>query len=130
MKAFYEKFTLFQELKLPYLSWQENFFSKLHTNSGFWQIPLDPDSRLLTIFLTPFGRFCFNKLPFGISSAPKHFQRRMSNILADLPAIFMMHILVIGCDQRERDSRLKAAHKAIQQTGLTLNFDKCVSNQS
>jgi len=32
-------------------------FSKLDTNSGFWQIPLDPDSRLLTTFLTPFGRY-------------------------------------------------------------------------
>ena len=35
-------------------------FSKLDANSGFWQIPLDPDSRPLTTFLTPFERFCFN----------------------------------------------------------------------
>lgn len=32
-------------------------FSKIDTNSGFWQIPMDPGSRLLTTFLTPFGRF-------------------------------------------------------------------------
>jgi len=56
-------------------------FSKLDANSGFWQIPLSPESRPLTTFITPFGRFCFNKLPFGISSAPEHFQRRMANIL-------------------------------------------------
>ena len=62
-------------------------FSKIDTNSGFWQIPLDPQSRLLTTFLTPFGRFCFNKLPFGISSAPEHFQRRMNNILAGIPGM-------------------------------------------
>ena len=49
-------------------------FSKLDANSGFWQIPLSPESRPLTTFITPFGRFCFNKLPFGISSAPEHFQ--------------------------------------------------------
>ena len=46
-------------------------FSKLDANSGFWQIPLAEESRLLT---TLFGRFCFNKLPFGISSAPEIFQ--------------------------------------------------------
>ena len=43
------------------------FFSKLDANSGFWQIPLSQSSRLLT---TSTGRYCFNKLPFGISSAP------------------------------------------------------------
>ena len=46
-------------------------FSKLDANSGFWQIPLDPSSRHLTTFLTPFGRYHFNKMPFGISSAPE-----------------------------------------------------------
>ena len=49
-------------------------FSKLDTNSGFWQIPLAKSSRELTMFFTPFGRYCFNKLPFGISCAPEHFQ--------------------------------------------------------
>lgn len=44
-------------------------FSKLDANSGFWQIPLSKKSQLLTTFVTPFGRYCFNKLPFGISSA-------------------------------------------------------------
>ena len=46
-------------------------FSKLDANSGFWQIPLAAESRLLTTFITPFGRYCFNKLPFGVSSAPE-----------------------------------------------------------
>ena len=50
-------------------------FTKLDANSGFWQIPLAKESRLLTTFITPYGRFCFNKLPFGITSAPEVFQR-------------------------------------------------------
>ena len=49
-------------------------FSKLDAKSGFWQIPLSPSSRFLTTFITPMRRYCFNKLPFGISSAPEHFQ--------------------------------------------------------
>ena len=52
-------------------------FTKLDANSGFWQIPLSKQSRLLTMFITPIGRFCFNKLPFGISSAPEHFQKHV-----------------------------------------------------
>ena len=45
-------------------------FSHLDTNSGFWQIPLAAASALLTTFIAPFGRHCFHRLPFGISSAP------------------------------------------------------------
>ena len=52
-----------------------NVFTKLDANSGFWQIPLAPSSALLTTFITPFGQFCFHRMPFGISSAPEHFQR-------------------------------------------------------
>ena len=50
-------------------------FMKLDANSGFWQIELSKESALLTTFITPFGRFCFNRLPFGITSAPKYFKR-------------------------------------------------------
>ena len=57
-------------------------FSKLDANSGFYQIELTPLSALLTSFITPFGRFCYNKLPFGITSAPKYFQKRMQSFLA------------------------------------------------
>ena len=35
-------------------------FSKLDANSGFWQIPLNEEFRLLATFVTPFGQYCFN----------------------------------------------------------------------
>ena len=74
--------------------------------SGFWQIPLAEESRLLTTFITPYGRFCFNKLPFGISSAPELFQKRMTKIL-------------------EHDSRLMAVMERIKAVNVTLNPKKC-----
>ncbi|XP_062523487.1 uncharacterized protein K02A2.6-like [Corticium candelabrum] len=51
-------------------------FSKIDANSGFWQIPLSNESALLTTFITPFGRFCYNRLPFGITLAPELFQKK------------------------------------------------------
>ena len=102
-------------------------FSKLDANSGFWQIPLSESSRPLTTFITPIGRYYFHKLPFGISSAPEHFQKRMSAILSGLEGVVcqMDDVLVFGRDQTEHDTRLTAILKRIESAGATLNPDKC-----
>ena len=75
-------------------------FSKLDANSGFWQIPLSDKSKLLTTFITPFGQYAFNKLPFSISSAPELFQK-VSKILEGLDGVvcLMDIVLVFGKDQ-------------------------------
>ena len=85
-------------------------FSTLDANSGFWQVPLAPSSRLLTTFLTPCGRYCFNKLPFGICSAPVHFQCQMDKTLAGLKEVLchMDDIIVFGTNKDEHDTRLES----------------------
>ena len=87
--------------------------------------PLSDDSRLLTTFITPFDHFCYNKLPFGISSVPDHFQMRMSNILSGLQGVFchMDDVLVFGWDKTEHDNRLTAVLTTLQSAGVTLNKD-------
>ena len=106
-------------------------FSKLDANSGFWQIPLAEKSKHLTTFLTPFGRYCFNKLPFGISSAPEVYQKRMNQILEGLPGVVCLidDVLIYGKDQEEHDARLAAALKRLEDHNVTLNRDKCKFNQ-
>jgi len=101
-------------------------FTKLDANSGFWQIPLAEESALLTTFKTPFGRFCFNRLPFGITSAPEHFQRRMAEILQDVEGVvcLMDDVLVHGKSQEEHDRRLMVVLQKLQDAGLTLNQKK------
>ena len=106
-------------------------FSKLDANSGFWQIPLAEESRPLTTFLTPEGRYWFNKLPFGISSAPEVFQKRMKVILEGLEGIVYLidDILVYGKNQAEHDQRLMAVMKRLKEKHVTLNKEKCKFNQ-
>ena len=108
------------------------YFSKLDANSGFWQIEMDPESSKLTTFITPFGQYRFNKLPFGIMSAPKHFQRRMNEILADTEGAVCLidDILVYGKSQLEHDQHLLAVLKKLNDAGLTLNKEKCVFNMT
>ena len=102
-------------------------FSKLDANSGFWQVILDPKCKLLTTFVTPWGRFCFKRMPFGISSAPEYFQRTMEKILHGLEGVIclMDDILVYGKTAEEHWKRLKRVLKRIEKSGVTLRKEKC-----
>ena len=108
-----------------------NVFTKLDANSGFWQMPLTPDSAPLTTFITPFGRFCFHRLPFGITSAPEYFQRQMSEMLKDLDGVLCMmdDVLVYGKTVSEHDERLDKVLQTMQKAGMTLNKEKCQFSQ-
>lgn len=56
-------------------------FSVVDANQGFWQIWLDDESSKLCKFNSPFGRYSFSRLPFGILSAPEASQRCLSQHL-------------------------------------------------
>lgn len=107
-------------------------FSKLDANSGFWQVPLSCESSRYTTFVTPFGRFCFKRLPFGLASAPEHFQRRVQEILEGLEGVVNQadDIVVFGRDKQEHDSRLRLTLSRLQNAGVTLNADKCEFEKS
>lgn len=61
---------------LPELG-QAKVFSTVDTKKGFWHVVLDKSSSKLTSFWTPFGRYRWLRLPFGISSAPEIFQTKL-----------------------------------------------------
>ena len=42
-------------------------FSTLDASSGFFQVPIHRESMPLTTFITPVGRYCFERVPMGIS---------------------------------------------------------------
>ncbi|KAK7929206.1 hypothetical protein WMY93_005601 [Mugilogobius chulae] len=102
-------------------------FSTLDASCGFWQIPLEESSRKLTTFITPMGRFCFKRLPFGITSAPEIFQRQMSALLKDHDGVVVVmdDILVFGTTKEQHDKRLRAVLQTIRESGLKLNKKKC-----
>ena len=101
--------------------------TKRDANSGFWQFGLSPESAKLTTFITPFGRFCFNPLPFGISSAPEHFQKRISQVLEGTEGALcqMDDILVYGKSVKEHGEHLEATLLKLQKANLTLNEERC-----
>ncbi len=56
-------------------------FSKLDLTKGFHhQIPIHPDSMDKTSFVTPFGKFQYKRLPFGLTNAPAVFKKLCTNV--------------------------------------------------
>ena len=107
-------------------------FSKLDANSGFHQIRLTSESQHLTTFITPHGRYCFNRLPFGINSGPEHFQRQLHRILEGLAGVvcLMDDMVVYGSTLTEHDARLEAVLQRLQEANITLNKEKCAFRTS
>lgn len=104
-----------------------NYFSKIDCRSGYFQIPLERGLREVTTFITPFGRYFFNRLPMGIASAPEVYHRKMTEILAGLDGVVTLldDSLITGRTEKEHDARLEAVLKRLNEYGVTLNETKC-----
>lgn len=105
-------------------------FSLLDANQGFYQIPLDDSSMRLCTFATPFGRYMFKRLPFGVSSAPEVFQKIFKQALEGIEGQinYIDDILVFGKDQKEHDKNLKAVLQRAREQDIKFNKNKCIFN--
>ena len=101
-------------------------FSKLDLHQGYLQVPLHPDSRNLTAFITQDGVFRCKRMAFELSSASSCFQKIMASILAGIPgvAIYLDNIIVHGINSATHDERLQKVFTALAEHYLMLNTDK------
>ena len=106
-------------------------FSKLDLSNAYQQLILDEESKPLTTINTSKGLFVYNRLPFGVSSAPGIFQRTMEQLLAGMPmvVVYLDDILVCGRTLQEHDEVLKQVLDRLQSAGLRLNREKCLLSQ-
>lgn len=104
----------------------KQFFSVLDLKEGFWQIPLDEISSNLCTFNSPFGRYRFNRLPFGIISAPEVFQKRNQKLFGDIRGveIYFDDLIIAGKDAEEHDRILKQVLDRAKDNNIKFNPEK------
>ena len=57
------------------------FITTLDMTKCFYQVPMNPNDSEKTAFVTPLGKFEFQRTPFGLKNSPAIFQRLVGNLL-------------------------------------------------
>ena len=103
------------------------FFSTLDAKSGYWTKKLSADSQPLTAFNTPFKKYCFVRLPFGLSVSSEIFCEQMDKALAGIPGTFPCadDVKIQGSNEERHDLHLLETVARAQAAGLKFNPEKC-----
>ena len=102
-------------------------FTKLDMSQAYQQIELSETSKQYVVVNTHKGLFKYNRLPFGVSSAPAIFQRVMESLLQGIPnvVVYIDDILIAGKTYHEHTVTLEKVLTRLQEAGLRLKKDKC-----
>ena len=110
---------------------QARFFSIDDAKCGYWNVELDEESSYLTTFNSPFGRYRFKRMPFGLKMSQDIFQAKIDQTFEDCEGVVGIadDIVISGRTEEEHDRNLHRMIGRCQNTGLKLNPDKCFVKQ-
>ncbi|GFT28159.1 uncharacterized protein K02A2.6 [Trichonephila clavipes] len=110
----------------------KKIFLVVDLKDGFWDVPLDEVSSEFCTFNTPFGRYKFNKMPFGIVSAPEVFQKRNQKLFGNIQGveIYFDDIIVAGCVEDSHDSIMSRVLERAKLLNIKFNPDKLQYRES
>ena len=104
------------------------FISTFDAKSGYWQIPVDEDSRWLTAFVTNDGLYEWVRMPFGLKNAGATFVRAMRIMLTPVKDFTEAYVDDMGVGSISWNGHLSDMRQfltIIRNVGLTLNLKKC-----
>ena len=103
------------------------YFSKLDMSNAYLQLPLSDESKQYVVINTHRGLFQYNRLPFGVSSAPAIFQRSMETLLQGIKgvSVFIDDILISAATHEEHLQILEEVLQRLTEANLRLNRSKC-----
>lgn len=101
-------------------------FSNVDLVSAFWHLELDEESSKLTTFATPYGRYRWLRLPFGLNVSSEIFQKHLNQELLGLQGVKCIadDILVYGADEKDHDKNLEQVLERCKEKNIKLTNDK------
>ena len=99
-------------------------------NSGFWQVPMDDESKQYTAFtLGSMGLYECKSMPFGLCNAPPTFQRLMLKCLGELNLtyclIYLDDVIIFSKTEEKHLERMRVVFDRFPEHGLKLKPSKC-----
>ena len=112
---------------------EAKFLSKIDLTKGFHQIPIDPEDSEKTAFCTPWGKFKYEFMPFGLRNGPAAFQRLMDVVLhrdLDWANVYIDDIVVFSQTWEDHCLHVERVLQRLSEAGLTANSRKCQWGQT
>ena len=102
-------------------------FSTIDLRSGYHHIALGKSSRAKTAFVTPFGKYEFLMVPFGLAQAPAYFQLLMNKVLKGLKfaMTYLDDIIIFSQDELQHLEHLEIVFSRLWEAGLKMKHSKC-----
>ena len=102
------------------------FFCKLDCTSGYYQVPLDLESSLLTTFLLPSGRYRYTGAPMGLNASSDFWCHRSDAALLGLVWLqkIVDDILLWAPDLPTLHHRLRIVLQQCREYGITISRRK------
>ena len=103
-------------------------FTTLDLRSGHYHITLDNESKAKMALVTPFGKYVFNAVPFGLAQAPAYFQQLVSIVLQDCSDFTMAYlddIIIFNQNEQEHLKHIEIIFKKLKKAGSKLKESKC-----
>ncbi|CAG9137900.1 unnamed protein product [Plutella xylostella] len=104
------------------------FMSTLDLKAGYWQIKVRDEDREKTAFITPFGIYKFNRMPFGLRNAPATFQRLIDRFKISLDVKMLAYLddlIVFSATFEAHLTDLQDVFNRMKDFNLTANERKC-----
>ena len=101
-------------------------FTKLDAKDGYWHVLLDEESSMLTTFNTPFGRYRYLRMPFGLKMSQDVFQMKIDEIYGNMNGVIGIadDINVHGKGEHQHDSNLHTVMEQSRRFCVSLNYEK------
>lgn len=110
------------------------FMSRLDLKKGFWQIPLEKNSRKYTAFLYKNRVYQYRVVPFGLNTSLAAMVRCMERALGpeveEFVSVFVDDVLIISKSFKEHLEHLEIVLKKLMNANLVLNREKCEFGKS